>query len=210
MQIRRYSLGELQTNCYLLIEDKECLIIDPADSVEFISEIILREALTPVGILATHGHFDHIMAAGELSLSFNLPLMMHKDDLFLVKRMGETAKHFLGFTPPIVPPENISFLNPGVLHVTCFELRVIPTPGHTPGSCSFYFPEENAVFTGDTLFKDGIGAYDHSYSDKDFLFQSLQTLFKLPQDTIVYPGHGSETMIGEERKIKLTTQKRLL
>ena len=94
MTIKKYSLGELQANCYFLIEGKDCLIIDPADDASFILEEIQRQQLNLVGMLATHGHFDHIGAVGEIQLSFNVPLYIFKEDRFLIDRLNETAKHF--------------------------------------------------------------------------------------------------------------------
>ncbi len=199
MRIDSYPLGQLQANCYFLTQGSDCIIIDPADSADFILEKIQRERLSLVALLATHGHFDHIMAVGEIQLSYDIPLYIHDEDLFLVKRLNETAKHFLGFDPAAIPPKSTLSLSSGALNVGSFEFDIIHTPGHTPGSCSIYVKEENSVFTGDTLFKQGIGRYDHSYSDKKTLFNSLKTLFKLPEETIVYPGHEDITTIGEEK-----------
>jgi glyoxylase-like metal-dependent hydrolase (beta-lactamase superfamily II) len=201
MQIHTYPVGQLQANCYFLIEDKNCLIIDPGDSADFILEKIQQENLNVVGLLATHGHFDHIMATGEIQLSLNVPFYIHKDDLFLVKRLNETAKYFLGFDPHAFPPKKIEFVKPGNFQISNFIFQIIETPGHTPGSCCFYLPEENCVFTGDTLFKQAIGRYDFSYSNKTELMKSLQTLFRLPEETIVLSGHGNETTVGEENDL---------
>ncbi|OGK15696.1 hypothetical protein A3H80_02370 [Candidatus Roizmanbacteria bacterium RIFCSPLOWO2_02_FULL_37_19] len=201
MLIQRLSLGQLQANCYLLIEENKCLIIDPADEADFILEKIQRENLEPVALLATHGHFDHIMAAGEIQLSYNIPLYIHPDDLFLVKRLRETAKYFLGYEPVIVDPRNLVELKENFSispPAGGFKFQIIPTPGHTPGSCCFYFKEENAIFTGDTLFHSAIGRYDFSYSNFNDLKTSLKQLFKLPKETIVYAGHGEETTISGE------------
>ncbi len=199
MKIFKYPLGQLQANCYFLIQDSECLIIDPADEAGFILEELQRRNLTLVGMLATHGHFDHIMAAGEIQKSLNVPLYIFKDDMFLIKRLNETAEYFLEHNPYLLQPTNIVFLNEKMLHVTCFMLQVLHTRGHTPGSCCFYFKKENILFTGDTLFKQGIGRYDHSYSSKKDLFNSLRKLLKLPAETVIYPGHGESTDIKNEQ-----------
>ncbi len=199
MRIDSYPLGQLQANCYFLTQGSDCIIIDPADSADFILEKIQRERLNLVALLATHGHFDHIMAVGEIQLSYDVPLYIHDDDLFLVKRLNETAKHFLGFDPAVIAPKETISFKAGSLEIGDFAFNVIHTPGHTPGSCSVYVEEENSVFTGDTLFKEGIGSYDHLYSDKKVLFASLKTLFELPEETIVYPGHEDITTIGEEK-----------
>jgi len=198
MRIVKYSLGQLQANCYFLIEDNNCLIIDPADDASFILEELQRQRLNLVGILATHGHFDHIGAAGEIQLSFNVPLYILKEDQFLIDRLNETAKYFLGFDPHFIKPKNIKYLMAGDHSITDFKTQILSSPGHTPGSCCFYFKEENTLFTGDTLFKDGIGRADLSYSNKEDLKKSLKKIFNLPRETIIASGHGEETILEDE------------
>ncbi len=199
MKILKFSLGQMQANCYFLIEGQYCLIIDPADDAPFILEELQRHRLNLVGMLATHGHFDHLMAVGEIQKSFDIPLFIHKDDKFLTDRVEQTAEYFLGYKPVILPIKKIKNLKiDDVLRIKKFKIKIIYTPGHTPGSCCFYFKEENALFTGDTLFKDGIGRYDFSYSNKDKLKNSLENIFKLPKETIIYSGHGEDTTIQDE------------
>jgi len=201
MKILRYSLGQLQANCYFLIKNKDCLIIDPADEADFILEELQRKNLKLVGMLATHGHFDHVMAVGEIQRSLKIPLYIHKDDNFLINRLEQTAKHFLGYKPIILPIKIIKNLKTeNSLKIKKFKLKIISSPGHTPGSVCYLFDKEKAAFTGDTLFKGSIGRYDFSYANKNYLKRSLITLFKLPQETIIYPGHGEETTIKKEQK----------
>lgn len=201
MQIIQYSLGQLQANCYFLIEGDECLIIDPADEATFILEELQRRKLKLVGMLATHGHFDHVMAAGEIQLSKKVPLHIFKEDQFLIDRLEETAEHFLGFKPNIIKPTPIIQIIGVKCKIASFEFENIPTPGHTPGSCCFYFRKEQIIFAGDTLFKQGIGRYDFSYSSKSDLKKSIRRLLQLPDDTTVYPGHGESTTINDEKNI---------
>lgn len=197
MKIVKYSLGQLQANCYFLIDGQNCLIIDPADDASFILEELQRQQLNLVGMLATHGHFDHIGAVGEIQLSFNIPLYIFREDQFLIDRLNETAKYFLGFDPHFIKPKNIKFIKNN-FSIADYKLRIIKTPGHTPGSCCFYFKEENALFTGDTIFKDAVGRTDLSYSSKDDLKKSLKKIFKLPKETIVYSGHGEDAIMEDE------------
>ena len=206
MKIHSYPLGQMQANCYVVEKDGECLIIDPADDASFIFEKIQQKNLKIMAMIATHGHFDHVMAAGEMQISYkklfdkDLPLIIHPKDLFLLKRIVETARHFLNYEPAVIPIESTKNIKEGRFWISDFGFQIIHTPGHTPGSCCLYFKNENLLFTGDTLFKSGIGRYDFSYSDKDELKKSLQKIFKLPEDTIIYPGHGEESTIGEERE----------
>jgi len=195
MIIKKYSLGSLQANCYFLIEANDLILIDPGDDASFILEEIQRQRLNLKAIFATHGHFDHIGAVGEIQQSFNVPFYINEKDLFLVERLNETAKYFLGYNPYFLPPKNIKELNSKPFHISRFTFDVIFTPGHTPGSVCFYFQKEKLVFTGDTLFKDGVGRTDFSYSSRKDLENSLKRIFSLPKKTAVYPGHGGETTI---------------
>lgn len=202
MQLFRYQLGQLQANCYFLIQDKECVIIDPADSADFILEQISRQNLNLLAMFATHGHFDHIMAAGEIQFATKAPFYIFREDEFLIQRLGETAQYFLGYTPEIIPITKIDNLEAKKnMKIGSFEFEVLHIPGHTPGSAAYYFSNEKWLFTGDTLFASAIGRYDFSYSKKEELKKSLERLLNLPQDTIVYPGHGESTTVKDEKGI---------
>ncbi|KKQ02097.1 MAG: Metallo-beta-lactamase family protein [Candidatus Roizmanbacteria bacterium GW2011_GWA2_36_23] len=200
MKILRYSLGQLQANSYFLIDDGNCLIIDPADDAVFLLEEVHRRKLKLMGMLATHGHFDHIMATGEIQLSYSIPLHIHIKDKFLVQRLKETAKYFLGYDPHIIDPAKLEFISHGEFRISSFSIQIMHTPGHTPGSICLYFKNDQALFTGDLLFKNGIGRYDFSYSSRNNLQKSLENILKLPKITEIYPGHGMETTIDEESK----------
>lgn len=202
MKITQYSLGQLQANCYFLINNQDCLIIDPGDEADFIIGKLQQADLHLVGVVATHGHFDHVMAVGEIQRSFDVRFYISEKDMFLLDRVEQTAEYFLGYRPVILPPKDIEFINKKKLQVASYELRILETPGHTPGGLCFHFPEEKIIFTGDTLFKDGIGRFDFSYSSKKDLINSLKKILKLPVETIVYPGHGEVTSIKQEKTYK--------
>jgi len=201
MKIEKLVVGQLQTNCYLVWDEKsgEVVIIDPADDADYIIRKIQDFKLKPKLILATHGHFDHVLAVPELKLAYKIPFLMHKADLFLLKRSKETAKYFTGLEadPPLMPNK---FIKEGdIIKFGKEKLKVLETPGHSPGGVSFF--SRGVVFDGDTLFRRGIGRYDFSYASKEGLFASIKKLLKLPDKTRVYPGHGEETTIGEEKKV---------
>lgn len=198
MKIERLVVGQLQTNCYLVWdeESREAVIIDPGDDADFILRKIQDFNLKPTLIVATHGHFDHVLCVTELRLAFKIPFLIHQADLFLLKRLQETTRYFTGTeTDPILPPDK--FVKEGdVIKFGKEKLKIIETPGHTPGSLSFYTP--GILFSGDTIFSSGVGRTDFSYASPKKLKSSLKKLFQLPNKTIVYPGHGPETTIGEE------------
>lgn len=200
MKVITFILGELQTNCYLIINQNtnQCLIIDPADEANFISEQILKQKLKPTAIIATHGHFDHILAANELQMAFAIPFYIHKKDLFLVKNLQKSASFWTKRKIFEKSPEKISFLQTRIRNFKDFgKLRIIHTPGHTPGSVCLYFPEEKTLFTGDTLFANGVGRTDFTYSSEKDLLASLKKLAKLPGETKIYPGHGESSNLKE-------------
>lgn len=204
-------LGALNTNCYLVYDEKshEAVVIDPADAAEYIAEKVAQMKLTVKALIATHGHFDHNLAAGELQMMLNnVPFFIHKDDLFLLHRMNDSASHWLKYKHQKPLPQVIKHLqNDEVFSVGDSKLTVIEAAGHTPGSICLYTKYKildtlySILFSGDTLFKSAIGRYDFSYSDKTKLDQSLKNLFKLPGETIVYPGHGEKTTIAQEKNL---------
>ncbi|MFH1826884.1 MAG: MBL fold metallo-hydrolase [bacterium] len=196
ISITIYKVGELQTNCYILSKDSKCLIFDAGDSGDFILEKALEKKLKPIAIFASHGHFDHVMAVGEIQLSFNIPFYISKEDLFLLDRAEKTAEFFLHKKIPFILPKNIKNLKEGNFKLDGFKFNIVKTPGHTPGSTCFYFG--SFILTGDTLFKGAVGRYDFSYSDKKELKRSINRLFEFPNETLVYPGHEKITTIGIE------------
>jgi glyoxylase-like metal-dependent hydrolase (beta-lactamase superfamily II) len=201
MTITPLVVGDLRTNCYVASDEAtgQCLIIDPADEADFISTTILEKKFTPTAIILTHGHYDHCLAALELKLNFNIPIYLHQADLFLYKNADKSAKFWSsslrGGNPTRqshtkifrLPPIDLYLENNQTITFGDSHLDVIHTPGHTPGSVCLYC--DPSLFTGDTVFADGVGRADHSYSSKSDLKKSLQTLAKLKDNSIIYPGH---------------------
>lgn len=197
LKIKKFTIGQMASNCYVCWDNTdEAVIIDPGDDANTISEFILTNQLTPRMIIATHGHFDHIMATLELKLAFNIPFYIHKDDLFLVNRMQETAIHYLGFDPGPNPTPDMFLKEDSEIKVGTSVYKIIKTGGHTPGSISLINKTAKVVFVGDLIFEDGsVGRIDFSYSDEEALEKSIRAILKLPGDYKVLSGHGEETDI---------------
>ncbi|MFA5895019.1 MAG: MBL fold metallo-hydrolase [Candidatus Shapirobacteria bacterium] len=200
LKYEKLVLGELETNCYIVWDEetKEGVIIDPADAASEISDEVQRLNLKLLVILATHGHFDHLLAAMDLKLMYNIPIGVSKLDMFLLKRQKETAEHFLRHRVNTldIAETDVDLTTAKNILIGEEKLRVFKTPGHTPGGVCFYDSGEKLLFSGDTLFADGgVGSTDHNYSSMSDLRKSLRELMELPGDTVVLPGHGEEDTI---------------
>jgi glyoxylase-like metal-dependent hydrolase (beta-lactamase superfamily II) len=198
--VARITVGALQENCYIYAcpITKEAVIIDPGDEAERILETIQELQVIPRYILNTHGHFDHTAAIDEISAVYPVPLAIHEADLYMYTdpRFAE----FAGRPAPLVKRKPDFFLHDGdQITFGTLRLDVVFTPGHSPGGVSLV-SEPYCVFSGDTLFQRGVGRYDFEYGDRDTLFHSILTrLYTLPEDLVVFSGHGDPTTIGEEK-----------
>ena len=200
MKVERLVVGQLQSNCYFVWDEKtkEALVIDPADDGYYLLNRIQDLEIKPILILATHGHVDHLLAVTELKLALKIPFWMSLKDEFLVKRIKSAARYWFKIEADSPPKIDKDLKEGDVIKFGQEKLKVIETPGHSPGGLSFY--GQGVVFDGDTLFSQSIGRYDFSYAKKEDLFDSIGKLLELPEKMLVYPGHGPETTIGEERK----------
>lgn len=203
LKIRTLIVGQLKTNCYLVTDTKsnETIIIDPGDDTDYITQTVSDCKLTPILLLATHGHFDHILALSELKLIYKIPFLMHKTDEFLLARMISSAGFFLHSKPTSqIPTVDRALSDKMLLSVGTITFKVLHTPGHTPGSICLYNEKLAILFSGDTLFASGVGRTDFQYSSAEKLKNSLTQLFSLPENTVVYPGHGLSSTIEAEKK----------
>lgn len=188
-------VGQLQTNCYLVWDKKtkKTLIIDPGDDAELIINRIRDLNLKPLLLLATHGHFDHLLAITELRLSLKISFLMHPKDLFLLNRASKTALHFTSIPADLILPPDRFLKDKQVIIFGESELSVIHTPGHTPGGVSFR--SSGMIFCGDTLFAQGIGRTDFKYASAPQLQNSISQILEFPPKTRIYPGHGPSLLI---------------
>ena len=205
LKYKTLVLGEMAANCYLIWEEteKKALIIDPGDDSEFIAEEIKRLGLMPIMVLVTHGHFDHLMAALDVKLIFNLKFGASELDKFLIDRQAETAKYFLkrNYVVPNIISIDVDLNKLKNINLGNEKLEIIKTPGHTPGSICFYSESSHILISGDTIFKEGVGRTDFKYSSKIDLTKSINLILNLPDRTLILPGHGEETTIAELKKL---------
>lgn len=197
--VTRIVTGPMQENCYLVSSGTNTLIIDPGADASLIMEKIEAQALTPRAILLTHAHFDHIGAVSELRHHYHIPVYMNEKERDWLNN-PELNLSLSVLNQPVICEE--AEFNLDVKHCErCLgdiHFKMIPTPGHTIGGVSFLF--DGFVMTGDTLFYHSIGRTDFPTGDKEAIMDSIQNqLFTLDDDIIVYPGHGQETTIGEEK-----------
>lgn len=201
MQVTALTVGQMAANCYLVWDPKslKSIIIDPGDDAQFIQNRIRDFNLTPIKIIATHAHFDHLQAVLELQLAYNIPFVMHKDDIPLLTNYRSSTKYYTGFDPGPPPmPDNFLKHNQNLKTVNN-SIKIIHTPGHTPGSICLYSKQEKILFSGDTIFAGGaVGRTDFSYSNAIKLGRSIFKVLKLPKDTTIYPGHGNSTTVTQE------------
>jgi hydroxyacylglutathione hydrolase len=195
LQVETLTLGELATNCYIAWCPRtlQAVIIDPADSGDFISERILALQVQPIAILLTHGHFDHVLGLLEVKLNFEVPIYLHPADNTLLANVRASTQHWLHRDPGPIPIADATLKANQRLKIGNESLEVMLTPGHTPGSVCFYNKE--LIFTGDTLFADGVGRTDFAYSNPSELKKSLQKIVALPAHLPIYPGHGDSTRL---------------
>jgi len=192
VEIITLPVGQMRANCYLVVskETSECIIIDPGDEAEFITQKVLDWQLAPTLIVATHGHFDHIGAVLALKLNFGVPFYMHKKDAFLLGRLRKTQIRFAG-TDPGPPPTVDGWIKGGdEVKIKNCKLKIITAAGHTPGSIALVSGKDKVAFTGDLVFADGsTGRTDFKYANKSLLNSSIDKIEKLTGYTL-YPGHG--------------------
>jgi len=199
MAIERFVVGPLATNTYVVHDGKSGrgAVVDPAFFDERMATFIRRRALTVTHILLTHGHFDHVSGAAAVKKEFGAAICLHAADAALCRPDGRGRAHQLGVSFEAFPVD--AYLKGGEhLAVGTLDFVVIHTPGHTRGSVCFYEKSHGLLFSGDTIFQGGYGRTDLPGGSTAQLFGSIQkNIFSLPRKTVLYPGHGETTSVGE-------------
>jgi len=206
MKIHQFTYNPFQENSFVLVDNENnCVIVDPGcyeleEEIHFL-KFFEENSLNPIALLNTHAHLDHIMGNQFVKKNFDIPLYLHKEDLFLLEGAQQSA-HLYGLHKFKESPSPDIFLNEGeILTFGGIELEVLFTPGHAPGHLVFYNKENEVVVNGDVLFQGSYGRVDLPGGDFNTLKNSItEKMFKLPNNTKVLTGHGPATTIGAEKE----------
>ena len=203
-QIQSFTFSPIQENTYLLFNEfKQCIIIDPGcyfdKEKETLKGFIERKGLIPVMLLNTHCHLDHVFGNKFIAETYGLTLQLHEKEK-AVLAFAPTSGLMYNMPFDNYPGEYIVLKEGDKISLNNDELSIIEAPGHSPGSICFYCAKQNFVISGDVLFKGSIGRTDLPMGDYQTLINSItQKLFLLPDNVVVYSGHGSNTSIGAEK-----------
>ena len=214
LEIKRFVFGPFETNCYVVSDEQQILLVDPACAYESEQQQLLtyienqksKIKNLQLSIVATHGHLDHLWGAAWACAKWNTPVLMHEADIPMAKAMQQQYDLFgIRAKAQPFPIEDIkSKIKNHKFEISNFQL--LSTPGHTPGSICLYFNTPSSshlspfILSGDTLFKMGYGRTDLPGGNFSQLIDSLDLLLALPPETVVYPGHGAPTTIAAERR----------
>lgn len=203
LHIEGFALGDWMTNCYVLhVEGStDCWIVDAGFEPQPLVRYVQENGLVPQAIIQTHGHVDHVAGIREMRCHWpQLPIMIHRAE---AEFLTDPALNLSIMLPePIVAPPATRLLHAGeMLSLAGLAFQVRHTPGHSPGGISLYQADHHAALVGDALFAGSVGRTDFPTSDPQALFESIRTqLLTLPDQTRVFPGHGPQTTIGNERR----------
>jgi len=200
MNVEFLTVGEFQANCFIIWGDLgEAIVIDPGAEAERINEFLCERDLGVACCLLTHGHVDHVSAVSEVARTWDAPIALHAEDACWTFNERNSMQPFYG--APATPERDLEILQAGdEREEGGLPYTVLWTPGHTPGSVCFYFSEESALFSGDTLFAGSVGRTDLPGGDGRLLAESLRSLAAMPDSLAVYPGHGPVTRLGTEKR----------
>jgi hydroxyacylglutathione hydrolase len=202
MILETFPVGALQCNCTIVGDEATCeaMVIDPGDNIPQILALLARYGLTLKQIVVTHAHIDHVGGAVQLKKATGAPVLLNENDLPLLKMMDMQAG-WLGVAPPEVAPPDMSAEEGMVVGIANHSAHVLHTPGHTQGSICLHFAKEKLLVAGDTLFAGSIGRTDLPGGNSRQILRSIHDrLLPLADETLVIPGHGPQTTIGEERE----------
>lgn len=200
-KIGRLTIGMAATNCYFVYEEgkKEVIVFDPADKGGYIYDQLLAKGFEVAAIVLTHGHFDHIWGVEELKAKSGAKVYAYEGEKRLLENVDLNVSAQVG--RPCAVCADVYVSDREMLTLAGITFEVIATPGHTEGSCCFYFKDDGFLISGDTLFEESVGRTDLATGSMSALVRSIrERLLPLPDDTRVFPGHGAPTTIGHEKE----------
>lgn len=201
LHLETYTVGPLQENCTLIHDGKEAILVDPGDEAQRLLKVLEQKSLTLQAIWLTHAHFDHIGAIAEIRENLgDIPVYLHPNDTVLFENAHLAAARWeIPFRQP--ETKTLPLHDKQILTFSNTDIHCLFTPGHAPGHIAFYIPSQGAVIAGDALFRGSIGRTDLPMGNHKQLLESIHSkLFTLPDETVVYPGHGESTIIGFEKQ----------
>ena len=202
-ELVRLSVGPLETNCYIVADlvSGKAAVIDPGDETWRIEHSLAMHEWTLAWVLVTHAHFDHIAACGDLSARAGCPIALHPADLPLWWMHG--AADLMGIKIPDLPAPQHPLAAGELIQLGELKFEVLHLPGHSPGHVGFLLRPQGWLFSGDVIFAEGgIGRTDLMGGNEATLDKSIEAVLRLPEETIIYPGHGGKTTVGRERKLR--------
>ncbi|EQD80705.1 metallo-beta-lactamase family protein, partial [mine drainage metagenome] len=198
VSLKRITVGQLMTNCFIISSAKECAIVDPGGNSKLIINYIEESGVIPKFITATHGHFDHVISVDELRNYFGIEFIINSKEVPIMKKSEKLITEFIPGAQFNAPVPDQTFLSTKTFSLGEIEINSLEFPGHTPGSTIFSF--DSNLLTGDTLFSGGIGRIDVDGSETDMV-ESLKKLWNIGEGFKVYPGHGEATTIRREKMV---------
>ncbi len=207
IKIKEFTFNPIQVNCYILYNERnDCVIIDPScyfeNEYNLLYQFIDDNNLNPLQLIATHFHFDHLMGVAKISKKYNIQFAGHKDYILLFEKFNiKNQIQYFDFEMEVPSKPEILLKDGDIIKLGVDELKVIHVPGHSPCGIALYCKAQNILFSGDILFDGSIGRTDFNCGDYELLVSGIQKkLIVLPENTVVYPGHGASTTIGKELK----------
>jgi hydroxyacylglutathione hydrolase len=199
MKIDRLVVGQLQNNCYIVYDEKNLagMVVDPGDEPDRILEIVKEKGLNIICIVCTHGHFDHIGGVGEIKEGTGGKIVLHRDDFDLYLMAGNQAALW-GFGFDRQPKPDMLVSEGDELCIGDMKFTVLSTPGHSPGGMCLF--GEGLLLSGDTVFAGSVGRTDLFGGNMDDLKKSFRRIISLPPETVILPGHGDFSTVGQERE----------